>query len=170
MIIDLHFGYTDRHHIYYDTERKSGTIKLWSSYSGSITGSDSSETQDDPASNTVIHNALTETLFRGNQHTEFSIGDEQDLLSMLASLVAVKSGHESSFISKEGRRIAFSLRKQGAAKKNAINVAIQYGRAAKLTMGEAHKLHTIVMDVLRELGYSDKEISEKLGSIPQVSK
>jgi hypothetical protein len=87
---------------------------------------------------------------------------------MLSSLVAVKSGYESSFISKEGRKIAFSLKKQGKSKNDVITVHIQYSKAAKLTMGEAHKLHTILMGILHDLGHSDEEISEKLEGLRQV--
>ncbi|MFT3895531.1 MAG: hypothetical protein QM730_28250 [Anaerolineales bacterium] len=36
MIINLHFGYKERHHIYYDTDLKRGTLKLWTSQNGSM--------------------------------------------------------------------------------------------------------------------------------------
>ncbi len=167
MIINLHFGYTSRHHIYYDTERKRGTLKLCSSYNSPVTSSGRSERQQVSASKPMIQpETLAETLFRENQQTEFSIADEPDLVSMLAALMAVKNGRESTFTSKEGRKIVLSLKKQGKSKKDVIDVAIQYGKAAKLTMGEAHKLHTIVMDILHDLGYSAEVISKKLKSIP----
>ncbi len=165
MIINLHFGYKTRHHIYYDTERKRGALKLWSSYSGPI------ENREAAAPELIIlPEALTETLFSENQQTEFSIADEHDLFAMLASLVVViNNGAESSFTSKEGRRITLSLKKEAKSKKDVITVRIQYGQAAKLTMGEAHKLHTIAMDILRDLGYSDQDISKKLESISEGS-
>ncbi len=167
MIINLHFGYTSRHHIYYDTERKRGTLKLWSSYNNPVT--DGSESQQASSSKPMIRpETLAETLFRENQQTEFSIADEPDLVALLASLVAVKNGRESTFMSKEGRKIVLSLKRQGKSKKEVIDVAIQYGKAAKLTMGEAHKLQTIVMDILHDLGYSAEVISKKIESIPQV--
>lgn len=168
MIINLRFGYASRHHIYYDTERKRGTLKLWSSDNGLMTGSDRNENQQASSSKPLIHpETLAKTLFQESQQTEFSIANEPDLVSMLAALVAVKNGREASFLSKEGRKIVLSLKKQGKSKKDAITVQIQYGKAATLTMGEAHKLHTIVMDILQDLGYSSKEISEKLESLPQ---
>jgi hypothetical protein len=40
MIFDLRFGYTARPHIYYDTQHRRGTLKLWASYSGSFIGVD----------------------------------------------------------------------------------------------------------------------------------
>jgi hypothetical protein len=122
-----------------------------------------------PSEPIIRQDTLAETLFRENQQTEFSIADEQDLLAMLASLVAVKNGNKSAFTSKEGRRITLSLKKEGKSKKDVITVTIQYGKAAKLTMGEVHKLHTIAMDILRDLGYSDEEISEHLETITQGS-
>jgi hypothetical protein len=169
MIINLGFGYTSRHHIYYATERKCGTLKLWSPLSRSVMGSDSIKAEKDSLSNEMLHQkTLANILFQENQQIEFAIADESDLLNMLSSLVAVKSGYESSFISKEGRKIAFSLKKQGKSKNDVITVHIQYSKAAKLTMGEAHKLHTILMGILHDLGHSDEEISEKLEGLRQV--
>jgi hypothetical protein len=48
-------------------------------------------------------------------------------------------------------------------------VHIQYGKAGKLTMGEARKLHAITREILRHLGYSDQEISERLKNTTVVS-
>jgi len=169
MIINLSFGYASRHHIYYATERKCGTLKLWSPFRHSVMSSDSTETQKDSSSNESSgQNTLTNMLFQENQQTEFALADESDLLDMLAVLVAVKSGHESSFTSKEGRKIAFMVKKQVKSKNDVITVHIQYSKAAKLTMGEAHKLHTILMGILHDLGYSDEVILEKLESLRQV--
>ncbi len=169
MIINLGFGYTSRHHIYYVTERKCGTLKLWSPFSRSVMGSDSTETQKDSSPNKMLRQkTLANMLFQENQQIEFAIADESDLLDLLTALVAVKSGYESSFISKEGRKIVFSLKEQGKSKKDVITVQIQYSKPAKLTMGEAHKLHTILMGILHGLGHSDEEISEKLVSLRQV--
>jgi hypothetical protein len=170
MIIDLHFGYADRHHIYYDTQRKRGTIKLWSSYSGSITGADWIRTRAGSRSelNTQQETPKT-TFFRANQQTEFLLADENDVLSMLASLVAVLNGDQFSFTSKEGRKITFSLKKEGKWEKDIITVKLQYGKAGKLTISEAHKLHTIAREILRDLGYSDQAISERLESVRRRS-
>ena len=171
MIINLSFGYTSRHHIYYATERKCGTLKLWSPFSHSVMGSDSdsTETQKDSSSKEIPgQKTLANMLFQENQQTEFALADESDLFDMLTALVAVKSGYESSFTSKEGRKIAFLLKKQVKSKNDVVTVHIQYSKAAKLTMGEAHKLHTILMDILHDLGYSDEVISEKLENLRQV--
>jgi hypothetical protein len=110
-----------------------------------------------------------ETLFRASQHTEFLITDESDVLSFLASLIAVIHGQESSFTSKEGRKITLSLKKEENWDKDVITVKIQYGQAGKLTVGEAHKLQTITRDILRNLGHSDQEISKKLERISQAT-
>ncbi len=155
MIINLRFGYAARHHVYYDTDRKRGTIKLWSC-SSPITGGDSIETF--PSRPGI----LSEILFRENQQIEFAIADEEEILSMLASLDSVRIGNHSSFTSKEGRKITFSWNKEVKSKKDLITVKIQYSKAAVLTMGEAHKLHTIAKQILREMGFSEQEISEKL--------
>ncbi len=168
MIINLVFGYKSRHHIYYATERKCGTIKLWSPFSRSATVSDPGAAQtDSPSSESLRRKTLTDMLYQENQQIEFAIGDESDLLDMLTALVAVKSGHESSFTSKEGRKISFALKEKSETKNDVITVHIQYSKAAKLTMGEVHKLHTILMDILHDLWYSDEEISERLESLRQ---
>ena len=164
MIINLRFGYAARHQVYYNTDRKRGTLKLWSSYSDSLTGADSIEAQDVHPSGPLVHSGIfATTIFKENQQTEFAIADEQDLLSILASLASVRNGMDSSFTTREGRRIGFSL------KKEVIVVKIQYGKAAILTMGEAHKLQTIAKEILRDLGCSEQEISERLKRIPQGS-
>lgn len=172
MIIDLRFGYAARHHIYYDTQRKRGTLKIWSSYSGSIIGVNPIKNREDDLSKSIVRQKVRhqrETLFRANQHTEFLITDESDVLSLLASLIAVIHGQESSFTSREGRKITLSLKKEENWDKDAITVKIQYGQAGKLTIGEAHKLQTVTRNILRDLGYSDQEIAKRLESIPQAS-
>jgi hypothetical protein len=172
MIIDLRFGYAARHHIYYDTQRKRGTLKLWSSYSGSIIGVVPVKNHEGLPSKSITRQKARdqrETLFRANQHTEFLITDENDVFSFLASLVAVIHGQESSFTSREGRKITLSLKKEENWDKDVITVKIQYGQAGKLTIGEAHKLQTITRDILRNLGYYDQEISKKLENISQAS-
>lgn len=164
MIINIRFGYAARHQAYYDTDRKRGTLRLWSPYSGSITGAEPIEAQEGlPTGSMVRPGILARTIFKENQQTEFAIADEQDLLSVLAALAFVRNGAGSSFMTREGRRIRFSL------KRGAIEVKIQYGKAAILTVGEAHKLQTIAKEILRDLGCSEQEISERLKRIPQGS-
>lgn len=170
MIINLRFGYASRHHIHYDTERKRGTLKLWSPHVvNSMAGVDNGESHAATSSNSTLRReTLVETLFRDHQQTEFMIADEPDLIFILTALIAMKNGLEFSFLSREGRKITFSLKRQGKTKKDAITVQIQYGKAAKLTMGEAHKLQTIMMDILYSLGYSSKEIFDRLESLRQA--
>jgi hypothetical protein len=151
MIINLRFGYAARHSIYYDTQQQRGTIKLWSSNSGSMADARPIENRE---------GFLSQTLFRVNQHTEFLIADEKDILSILAALAAVLNGDEFSFTSKEGRKITLSLKREGKWEKEIVTAKIQYGRTGKLTIGEARKLHTIAREILRNLGHSDQEISK----------
>src|SRR5512138_2163596 len=118
MIINLHFGYAARHHIYYDTEHKRGTIKLWSSYSGPILGNDPVQAREGLPAELIAHQQVqTETRFRVSQQTEFLITDEKDILGILASLAAVGNGHEFCFTTKEGRKITLTLKKRGKREK-----------------------------------------------------
>jgi hypothetical protein len=170
MIIDLHFGYAARHHIYYDTQRKCGTIKLWSAYSGPIIDIDAFKKNEGFLAEWIAHQeSQRKTPFRVNQYTEFLIADENDILSILASLVAVINGKEFSFTSEEGRKITLALNKEGKREKEVITVNIQYGIAGRLTIGEAHKLQAIARKILRNLGYLDQEISAKLQNMKQGS-
>jgi hypothetical protein len=163
MIINLRFGTAARHYIYYDTDRKRGTLKLWSPHSGPSTGADSIEDQNVSASRSTLRlGVFPEMFFKGDQQTEFSIADEHDIVAMLSSLALIMNGEDSFFTSREGRKITFYWKREENSKKGAIVVKIQYGKAAMLTMGEAHKLLTIGMDILRDLGYSEQEISERL--------
>jgi hypothetical protein len=167
MIFNLRFGYAGRHHIYYDTTLKRGNIKLWSSYSGSAIGADPTVNDDSFLSELAARDTLRKAFFGINRHTEFSITGEKDILSVLASLVAIKEGGEYSFTSKEGRKIALALGKEGKWEKEIITVNIQYGKAGKLTIEEADKLIVIARDIFHNLGYSDQEIAKILERITE---
>lgn len=149
MIINLHFGYKNRHHIYYDTQLKRGTINLWTSQNGLKTGPAPVENDEDLLSGLLTRQESEGgPLFGANQHTEFQVADEKDMRSLLASLAAVTNGDEFSFTNKEGRKITLSLDKQEKRKKEVITMNIQYSKAGKLTIGEARKLQTIIREIL----------------------
>lgn len=162
MIVNLHFGYKSRHHIYFDTEFKRGTIKLWSSYKSLIKENDNFLSEF-----IAQQESQTGGIFDANQYTEFLIGDEQDIFLILTSLMAIIDGNRFSFTSKEGRKITFTLEKN-AKKKDIVAVNIQYGKIGKLTMGEAHKLQTIMRDILFNMGYSEQKILEDLKTTVQA--
>lgn len=160
MIINLRFGQEKRHQIYYDTELKRGSVKLWSSQKSAHEDNDG---------------FLSELITRlgshpgggldANQYTEFLIEDEKDVFLILASLMAILHGYKYSFTSKEGRKIAFSLEREESDKKDVVIVNVQYSKPAKLMIGEAHKLQTITRHILLNSGYSEQELLENVKKI-----
>jgi len=153
MIVNLRFGYKNRHQVYFDTELKRGSIKLWSADKGT--------TGDDEGALSGLF-ARQEShiggLLDGNQYTEFLIEEEKDILLILASLIAATKGKIFSFSSKEGRKITFAMEKETKQENNAIVAHIQYSKPGRLTVGEVHKLQTIVKHILFNMGYSEQEI------------
>ena len=114
-------------------------------------------------------NAFKGTLFGANQYTEFQIGDERDIFSILASMVLAKTGREFSFSSNEGRKIFLSLGKEGSRENEVFTVKVQYGKAGKLTLDEANKLEATAREILQKLGFSNQDISERLEIITKDS-
>jgi len=166
MIISYPFGYALRHKIYYNTETKRGTVTFWSSYNGSLTGTDPTANGDGILPELFAHqNALKGTLFGTNQYSEIQIGDERDVFLLLAALVTSAKGKEFSFSSLEGRKLSFSLGIEGRAKKEIITVKVQYGKAGKLTLDEANRLEAITREILQKTGFSIEEINEGVEKI-----
>lgn len=166
MIIRHNFGYAWRHKIYYDTATKRGTLTLWSSYSGSSSEAEAAENGTDLISELIgQHEGLRDILFGVNRYSEFRLGDEEDLLHLLAGIIAVKMGEPYAFMSGEGRKIAFSLEELGKSENVIINVQIQYGKDGHLSLGEAGALAAIAKEILISIGYSKAEIAEGIGNI-----
>jgi hypothetical protein len=159
MIIRHNFGYGWRHKIYYDTDTKRGTLTLWSSYSSVGSEAEAAEKAADPVSEFFVRQgALREMLFGINRYTELQLGDEEDLLSLLAAVIAVKMGEDYSFMSREGRRITLSLEEVGSTENVIVNVKVQYGKEGKLSLGEAGALAAIIKEILIGFGYSRTDI------------
>lgn len=158
MIINLHFGYKNRHHVYYDTDLKRGTLKLWTSQYGSMHSAPIENDEGFLSGLLPRSESQAGTFLGADQHTEFQIADEKDILSILTSLTAVINGNEFSFTSKEGRKITLSREKAGKREKEVITLNVQYSKVGKLTMGEAHKLQAIAKEILGHIGYSEDEI------------
>jgi hypothetical protein len=172
MIVRSSFGYAFRHKIRYDTDTKRGTLTLWSSYDGLQLGTDPTVNGESLLSQYFSRFAspiFGNPFYGANRNTEFQIGDEKDVFSILASLVMVKTGRKFSFLSNEGRMISFSLGKEGKQEKEIITVKIQYGNAGKLTLDEANTLEVTTREILQKLKYSNQDISERLESIMKDS-
>ncbi len=166
MIISYPFGYALRHKIYYNTETKRGTVTFWSSYSGSLTGTDPTVNGDSFLPELFAHqNAFKGTLFGTNQYSEIQIGDERDVFLLLAALVLSAKGRDFSFSSLEGRKLSFSLVIEGSAEKEIITIKVQYGKAGKLTLDEANRLEFITREILQKAGFSIEEIKEGVEKI-----
>jgi hypothetical protein len=160
MILNLRFGQEKRHHIYFDTEIKRGSVKLWSSHKSIH------ENKDGFLSGLITRlESQPGGGLDANQYTEFLIEEEKDVFLILASLMAILHGYKFSFTSKEGRKIAFSLEKEENGKKDVILVNVQYSKPANLTIGEAHKLQTITRHILLSSGYSEYELLESLKKV-----
>jgi hypothetical protein len=157
MIINLRFGQEKRHHIYFDTEIKRGSVKLWSYHQSTHENNDG-----------FLSGLITRLESQpgggldANHYTEFLIEEEKDVFLILASLMAILHGYKFSFTSKEGRKIAFALEREESGKKDVVLVNVQYSKPAKLTIGEAHKFQTIIRHILLNSGYSEQELLERV--------
>jgi hypothetical protein len=100
------------------------------------------------------------------RYIEFQIGDERDLVSILACMVSGIDGKGFTFNSIEGRKISSSSGKEGKREMSILTINLQYGRnPGKLTLEEATKLAAIAKEILGMLGYSDENISQNLNRV-----
>jgi hypothetical protein len=94
-----------------------------------------------------------------NIYTEFQVGDERDLMLILACMTAGIDGRGFTFTSVEGRKISVSLGREGKWERSILTLNLQYSKdPGKLTIEEASKLAAIVKEILGRLGHSDDTV------------
>src|ERR1051326_3575899 len=98
MILFNKFGYALRHEINFNSKTKSGSLARWSFYDGSGMGTDPVRNGKDSVTEFISHQfAFRGSVFGANYYAELPLGNENDILSLLRSLVLAKQGKESSF-------------------------------------------------------------------------
>ena len=160
MILFSKFGYALRHKFTYQPETKSGSLTLWSSYNGSYFSPNPSVNGGNPLSELF---SIDSQRYGGNHRTEFLIGDENDVFSLLASLIMIKNGKEYSFSNYQDREISFSITETENGQNKIVIAKIHYStNFGVLTLDEVNELEIITRNTLTNLGFSNQEIAEKL--------
>jgi len=163
MIVFSRFGYAARHKIEFNPKTKKGSLLLWSHYDGSFLPQDLIAN----ANNSSLDEA-TVLLFRkgiAEYQAVFPIGGIKDLLSILAAVVSVRHGKEYSFSNYEDRTISFQSVKEGKGQ-GIVSVKIRYStNIGKLIESEIIELETMVRDILKNLGLTKQEVTERLKNL-----
>ena len=164
MILFNKFGYALRHEMNFNPKTKRGSLALWSSYDGSGIGTDPVHNGKDSVTEFISHQfAFRGSLFGANYYAELPLGNENDILSLLRSLILAKQDKESSFSNYQDRLISFSINNEGKQSVKVINVKIRYtNNIGKLTLDEADELEKLILGVLTDMGYSRQEIGKLL--------
>ena len=106
MILFSQFGYALRHCITYDPKSKPGNLRLWSSSNDSLVSLDPTKNGDSPLSEVVAHQFKRSSIFGANIYVDFSIGNDDDVFSILAATLMIKTGKDYSFKNFAGRMIS----------------------------------------------------------------
>ena len=170
MILFSQFGYALRHSISYNPKSKPGNLRLWSSYNGSMLGTDPIKNGDNALSEFLSHQFKRSSIFGANTYVDFSIGNDDDVFSILAAILMIKTGKDYSFKNYAGRIISFSRAKAGNDNYDVILVNIRHNTdAGIITLKEIDELEIITRSILANLGYSNQEIAEKVKSVIALS-
>ncbi len=163
MILFSQFGYAFRHNLQYDPKSKPGNLRLWSSSYGSGPGPDPTKKGDSAWSEFWALQERRSPPGGANVYVDFSIGNDDDVFSVLIAAVMIKAGNAYSFKNFAGRRIFFSRSKEDNKSHDIIRVEIQHKTdTGILTLPEIDELETVTRSILVKIGYSNQDIAEKV--------
>jgi hypothetical protein len=155
------FGYAARHSISYDPRSKPGLVTLWCSFSGSLpaVGADPIRNGDDFLTEVLVQLSSTKGGFGTTVFVSFSVGSDDDLFSILAAILMIKSGKDYSFKNFAGREISFSHSQAGNNKQEVVLVHIQHkSEIGIMTLKEINEFEIVTRRILAELGYSKQQV------------
>ena len=165
MILFSQFGYAFRHSMSYNPKSKPGNLRLWSSYNGSMlgVGADPIKNGDSGWLEFLAGENRRSQAFGSNVYVTFSIGNDDDVFSILVAIMMAKKGKDYSFKNYAGRMISFSRSKVGSGKDEVILVNIRHKTdVGIITMKEIDEFEIVTRSILTKLGYSNQEIAEKV--------
>ena len=165
MILFSQFGYAMRHALIYDPKSKPGTLRIWSSYNGSMfgVGADPIKNGDSVWLELLANENRRSPAFGANIYLDFSIGSDDDVVSILAAIFMIKAGKDYSFKNFAGRMISFSQSKVGNGNHDIILVNVRHNEnTGMITLKEIDEFEIVTRSILTNLGYSNQEIAEKV--------
>ena len=159
------FGYAARHSISYDPKSKPGLVTLWCSFNGSLpaVGADPIKNGDDFSMEVLAQLSSNKGGFGTNVFVSFSVGSDDDIFSILAAILMIKSGKDYSFKNFAGREISFSRSQAGNDKQEVVLVHIQHkSELGIMTVKEINEFEIVTRRILAELGYSKQQVVQKV--------
>jgi hypothetical protein len=151
----------------YNPKSKPGNLRLWSSYNGSLLAPDPIKNGDSSLLEFLASQFIRRGPFFGeSSYVDFSIGNDDDVFSILAAIKMIKMGKDYSFKNYAGRKISFSQSKAGNENHGVVLVNIHYKTdIGNITLKEIDELEIVTRSILAKLKYSDQEIAEKVAHI-----
>ena len=154
------FGFALRHKINFNPKTKIGSLLLWTHYDGSFV------LQSLIANANASKDEAMVLLFRqgiAENHAIFPIGGIKDLLSILAATASMRQGKKYSFSNFENRTILFEPVKTIGENQGMAFVKIRYSTpVGKLIESEILELESMTVEILRNLGLTNLDITEGL--------
>ncbi|MBI9049578.1 MAG: hypothetical protein JEZ00_09170 [Anaerolineaceae bacterium] len=150
------FGYAIRHEMRFNIKSKRGMLKLWSWYNGTYKPQDPVANGSSSFSEFLAHQG---SRAGGNFKTEIPLGEDNDLLFLLAAIYCLKHGKVVSFENYEGRFISLFITQEGKDQIDVYNIKITYNSyAGKLIHKELIMLERILIEKIYRIGYSKEEV------------
>jgi hypothetical protein len=163
MILFSQFGYALRHSMSYNPKSKPGNLRLWASYNGSLLAPNPIQNGDSSLLEFLASQFRRGPFFGESNYVDFSIGNDDDVFSILAACKMIKTGRNSSFKNYAGRTISFSCSKADNRNHDVILVQIRHKTATgMITPKEINELEIVTRNILSNLKYSKQEIAEKV--------
>ena len=166
MILFSQFGYALRHSLRYNPKSKPGTLRLWSSYNGSVGSADPIKNGDDPLLEIFAHQFQRPNVLGTTIYLDLSLGADDDIFSILVAALMIKEGKDYSFKNYAGRTVTFHRAKAGEKNYDIVLVNVRHKDSTGIvTLSEIDELETVARSLLAKLGYSNEQIANKVSSM-----
>lgn len=168
MILFSRFGYAFRHSMSYNPRSKPGTLRLWSSFNGSTLGvaADPIKNGDSGWLEFLASQTKRSSTLGSNIYVTLSIGNDDDVFSILVAILMLKQGKDYSFKNYAGRMISFSRSIVGNRKDEVILADIRHKTdIGMITPKEIDEFEIVTRSILANIGYSEQRIAEKVEQV-----
>jgi hypothetical protein len=152
----------------YNPKSKPGILRLWSSFNGSTLGvtSDPIKNGDSSWLEFLAGQNRRSPALGSNIYVTLSLGNDDDIFSILAAIMMIKKGKDYSFKNYAGRMISFSRSIVGNRNDEVILVNISHKTdTGMITLQEITEFETVTRNILANIGYSKQKISDKVEQI-----
>jgi hypothetical protein len=150
----------------YDLKSKLGNLRLWSSYNGSIGSADPIKNGDNSLLELLSTQFKRPNVFGSTIYLDMSVGEDDDVFSILAAVLMIREGKDYSFKNHAGRLATFSRTKVGKNNYDVVLVNVRHNdNTGIITLNELGELESVARNILANLGYSNEVISNKINAI-----